>query len=65
VTTRSFWHACRNHLCALIALLQLLADLHGVVRHLEWRRDPFLGELDCVIVACALSLVGFRSATRS
>ena len=39
-------HACRNHLCADRASA-IAADLHGVVRHLEWRRDPVLGELDC------------------
>jgi hypothetical protein len=64
VTTRSFCMLAAA-IFALITLLQLLrifmewsVTLNGVV-------IPFWASWIAVIVACALSLVGFRSATRS
>ena len=64
MTTRSFCMLAAT-IFALIALLQLLrifmewsVTLNGVV-------IPFWASWVAVIVACALSLVGFRSATRS
>jgi hypothetical protein len=64
VTTRSFCMLAAA-IFALIALLQLLrifmewsVTLNGVV-------IPFWASWVAVIVACALSLVGFRGAPRS
>jgi hypothetical protein len=61
---KNLLHACRRYLCP-DRTSAVDPDCDGVVRHIEWRRCAFWASWIAVIVAAALSFVGFRAAMRS